>query len=321
MHPHAQQSNAKLVNLRHLRGSHLELVLQAQHAHWHERLAWDNSNAIDAIRRLLDQRRLAGLAVLVGGHPVGYSYVLHEGRKAAIGEVFLLPSERTPCLERELLETTILMASRNPAVELVGGQLLSMPVFPAVEIATPGTLRVYPRQLMIRERQAALPVPRRSNPCMRFLPWTDLQLPAASELIQRAYAGHVDASLSPEYRSVPGARRFLEQTINRGSSGRFLAAAGFVARQASSPGIGGICLGSMVGDRVGHILQLCVAPEWSSAGIGSGLLQRSLDGFTRAGCDAVSLTVTASNERAVRIYERFGFRILARFPSFVWRPA
>jgi len=316
-----RQPDARLVDLSQLRGSDLEAVLKAQRLHWCQRLAWDNRDATDAIRRLLDQRRLTGLAVLVDGRPVGYSYFRLEGPKALIGEVFLLPAERVPHLERMLLEMTIIMASRNSGVKRVEGQLASLADFPDVQIVLPGELQVYPRRLMIRESQVAIPEQSRANPSIRFLPWTDSQLQAASELIALAYAGHVDASINEEYRSVPGARRFLEQTINRGSSGRFLTSAGFVARQASSSRLGGICLGGMVGTHVGHIAQLCVAPEWSGFGIGTELLRRALDGFRRAGCDAVSLTVTASNERAIQLYERVGFRTLASFPAFVWHPA
>lgn len=316
-----RQPDARLVDLSQLRGPDLEVVLKAQRAHWCQRLAWDNRDVTDTIRRLVNQRRLSGLAVLVDGRPAGYSYFRLEGSKAVIGEVFLLPAERVPHLERMLLEMTIIMASRNSGVKRVEGQLASMADFPDVQIVVPGELQVYPRRLMIRESHVALPEQGRVNPGIRILPWTDSQLQAASELIALAYAGHVDASINEEYRSVPGARRFLEQTINRGSSGRFLTSAGFVARQASSPRLGGICLGSMVGAHVGHIAQLCVAPEWSGFGIGTELLRRALDGFRRAGCDAVSLTVTASNERALQLYELIGFRTLASFPAFVWYPA
>ena len=316
-----RQPAARLVDLGQLRGPDLEPVLEAQRAHWRQRLAWDNRDATDAIRRLLNQRCLAGLAVLVGGCPVGYSYFMLEGSKAVVGEVFLLPTQRAPYLERMLLEMTVIMASRDSGVKRVEGQLASLAAFPDVQIVVPGELQVYPRQLMIRESCEALPAQSPVDPGMRFLPWTDSQLQPASELIAEAYVGHVDANITEQYRSVSGAKRFLEQTINRGSSGRFLTSAGFVARQASSPRLRGVCLGSMVGARVGHITQLCVAPEWHGFGVGSELLRRAVDGFRRTGCDAVSLTVTASNKRAVQLYERAGFRALASFPAFVWHRA
>lgn len=319
--PWMSQSIGRLVDLGYLRGPDLEPVLEVQRANWLKRLAWDNRDAIDEIRRLLDQRRLAGLAAIVGGSPVGYSYFMPQGSKAVVGDVFVLPAHRVPFLEGALLEMTVASAFQVSGVKRVEGQLASLDAFPDLKIGVGGDLQVYPRQLMIRESCEALPVQGPVDPGMRFLPWTDSQLEPAAELIAEAYVGHVDANVTEDYRSVRGAKRFLEQTVNRGSRGRFLPEAGFVARQASSPKLRGICLGRKVGASVGHLTQLCVAPDWRGFGIGSELLRRAVDGFQGAGCDAVSLTVTASNERAVQLYERAGFRTLASFPAFVWTRA
>ena len=316
-----RQSIGRLIDLDYLRGPDLEPVLEAQRANWLKRLAWDNRDATDEIRRLLDQRCLAGLAAVVGGCPVGYSYFMLQGSKAVVGEVFVLPAHRVPYLEGALLEMTVATAFQVSGVKRVEGQLTSLDAFPDMQIGVRGDLQVYPRQLMIRESCEALPSAGPVDPGMRFLPWTDSQLRPASELIAEAYAGHVDANVTEDYRSVSSAERFLQQTINRGSRGRFLPEASLVARQASSPTLRGICLGRMVGASVGHLTQLCVAPDWRGFGIGSELLRRAVDGFRRAGCDAVSLTVTASNERAVQLYARAGFRTLASFPAFVWTRA
>ena len=319
--PLVRRSIGRLVDLHYLRGPDLEPVLEAQRADWLKRLAWDNRDATDEIRRLLDQGCLAGLAAVVGGRPVGYSYFMLQGSKAVVGEVFVVPAQRAPHLEGALLEMTVATAFQASGVKRVEGQLASLDAFPDLQVGIRGDRQVYSRQLMIRESCEALAWEWPVDPGMRFLPWTDSHLQPASELIAEAYVGHVDANLTEEYRSVSGARKFLEQTINRGSRGRFLPEAGLVARQASSPTLRGICLGRMVGASVGHITQLCVAPDWRGFGIGSELLRRAVDGFRRAGCDAVSLTVTASNERAVQLYERAGFRTLASFPAFVWTRA
>jgi ribosomal protein S18 acetylase RimI-like enzyme len=36
------------------------------------------------------------------------------------------------------------------------------------------------------------------------------------------------------------------------------------------------------------------------------------------GCRSASLTVTAANEDAVKLYERVGFETVRRFSAFVW---
>ena len=316
-----RQSIGKLLDLHYFRGSDLEPLMEAERADWLKRLVWDNRDATDEIRRLLDQRCLAGLAAVVGGSPVGYSYFTLQGSKAVVGGVFVLPAHRGPYLEGALLEMTVATAFQVSGVKRVEGQLATLDAFPDLRIGIGGDLQVYPRQMMIRKSCEALPSPGPVDPGMRFLPWADSQLQPASELIAEAYVGHLDAKVTDDYRSMSGAMRFLKQTIDRGSRGRFLPQASLVARQASSPKLRGICLGRMVGASVGHLTQHCVTPDWRGFGIGSELLRQALDGFRLAGCDAVSLTVTASNERAVQMYERVGFKTLASFPAFVWTRA
>jgi ribosomal protein S18 acetylase RimI-like enzyme len=48
------------------------------------------------------------------------------------------------------------------------------------------------------------------------------------------------------------------------------------------------------------------------------MLRHSLQALRRAGCQSVTLTVTAANVEAVRLYEHFGFQVLKRFSAHVW---
>ncbi len=74
----------------------------------------------------------------------------------------------------------------------------------------------------------------------------------------------------------------------------------------------------MVAYDVGHVTQLCTDPDVHHTGLGYELLRRSLQSMVRANCRRVSLTVTAANLDAVRLYERAGFTIAHRFEAFVW---
>jgi diamine N-acetyltransferase len=60
------------------------------------------------------------------------------------------------------------------------------------------------------------------------------------------------------------------------------------------------------GDRGLH--RLYVETELQGRGLGRALLERALAHPRLAGADRVYLQVWAQNERAVRLYERFGFR-------------
>lgn len=80
----------------------------------------------------------------------------------------------------------------------------------------------------------------------------------------------------------------------------------------------GACLASLVSATSGHVTQLCVLPAVRKARLGYELLRRSLCQLSDAGCQSMSLTVTASNIEAIRLYEAAGFRTIAMFPALVW---
>jgi ribosomal protein S18 acetylase RimI-like enzyme len=74
----------------------------------------------------------------------------------------------------------------------------------------------------------------------------------------------------------------------------------------------------MVAHDAGHITQICVAPSAKGKGAGYEMLRHSLQVLARSGAKKVSLTVTARNTDAVKLYLRMGFRTIRRFNAFVW---
>jgi ribosomal protein S18 acetylase RimI-like enzyme len=80
----------------------------------------------------------------------------------------------------------------------------------------------------------------------------------------------------------------------------------------------GICLASLVMPHCGHITQICVAPWLRGAGVGYELLRQSLHLLREAGCRKTSLTVTASNREAIKLYEDVGFTTIRKFFAYVW---
>ena len=60
------------------------------------------------------------------------------------------------------------------------------------------------------------------------------------------------------------------------------------------------------------------APEAKGVGVGYELLRLSIAGLRQRGAKRVSLTVTATNEGAVRLYLKCGFREVRRFYAYVW---
>ncbi len=67
-------------------------------------------------------------------------------------------------------------------------------------------------------------------------------------------------------------------------------------------------------------LHIGALPEARGLGVGSALMERFLGCLRERGVPGVQLATTARNAAALRLYERFGFRVYARWPSELWTP-
>jgi ribosomal-protein-alanine N-acetyltransferase len=65
-----------------------------------------------------------------------------------------------------------------------------------------------------------------------------------------------------------------------------------------------------------HILNLATAPSFRRRGIAGTLLGRALDQNGRLGLEKAFLEVRVSNETAMTLYRRFGFRTIFRRPAY-----
>jgi ribosomal protein S18 acetylase RimI-like enzyme len=302
-----------------MRGEDLGLLLDLQSREWRGRFHWDFAPTASIIRRFLDARNLHGYALLSIGRPVGYSYFIYEDGKALVGDLFLEEPFREPAWEHWLLESTMKAAAVYPGVRRVEGQALSLSYELEGEDLFSRPVTVVPRLFMmrggLREYQEE---PARQGDGLRFGVWDDSDLEHAAQLIASSYLHHVDSTINDQYRTIAGARRFLVNTTQHTGCGVFLRRASVVARRGIFRSLAGVCLASRVDQAAGHITQVCVAPAYRGQGAGREMLRRTLAALSRQGCEIASLTVTASNAPAVRIYERYGFTVLRRFSAFVW---
>lgn len=69
-------------------------------------------------------------------------------------------------------------------------------------------------------------------------------------------------------------------------------------------------------DRMRHraTLGICILRAYWGRGIGSALMQALIDAAKGTVLEQLELEVVSSNERAIRLYERFGFAEFARHP-------
>ncbi|UCH24884.1 MAG: GNAT family N-acetyltransferase [Trueperaceae bacterium] len=67
-------------------------------------------------------------------------------------------------------------------------------------------------------------------------------------------------------------------------------------------------------------LHINLLPEVRGRGIGSALLARYLDCLGTFGVPGVQLTTTHENRAALKLYQRFGFRLFEEYQSSLWQP-
>jgi len=69
-------------------------------------------------------------------------------------------------------------------------------------------------------------------------------------------------------------------------------------------------------DLEGHIMSIAVDERYRGNGIGSALLTEAIERLIKRGARYIGLEVRVSNEKAIRLYERFGFKKVKRIISY-----
>ncbi len=311
--------STELIELRHLRATDLDPILIEEEQRWRELLDWDFRASADLVRRFVNMQALNGYALWSDGQAIGYTYFVLEEHKGLVGDLYLRRGFDSDENENCLLDAALASMFESPYLRRIESQLMMMESPFRLGLPRSEFLTVHPRNFMVKDLRGAPALPSGRQASGELIePWSGAFQEAAARLIVHAYEGHVDADINDQYRSFSGARRFLTNIVQYPGCGTFEQPASFVATQAGSGALAAICLSSLVADDVGHITQVCVAPEAQGLGLGYELMRRALDSLVVRGCRRASLTVTSSNANAVVLYERMGFRTLRQFAAYVW---
>lgn len=309
------------VDLRELRPEDLDPLLEEETAVWQRELDWDFTPSADLVRRFVRMQSLNGYALMAGDRIIGYSYYVCEDGKGLIGDVYVLREALGGSLETDLLDSVLVALWITPGVKRVESQLMMLSPAARRRMPFPGQLRAWPRNFLTIELGPGFDFPPgRAAGRVIIEPWHEREQEQAARLIARAYSGHVDSDINDQYRSVSGARKFLGNIVQYPGCGSFFQPGSFVALEPASGVLAGLTLASLVAFDSGHITQICVEPQSRHKGLGYELLRHSLASLARSGCRRASLTVTASNDEAMRLYAGTGFRLHRRFEAFVWEP-
>lgn len=311
--------SAELADLRDLCAADLSELLSEEIDVWRRMLAWDFNPSAELVRRFVDQRALSGFALVENSRVAGYCYFVHDEYKGLIGDLYVRRGPHVSEHERTLLGAVVGELMETPHLTRVETQLMMLGRHRLKSLPGAAFLRAYDRNFM----RIGAPQMRRLKTFdlgNRILiePWTDLRQEAAAHLIPAAYVGHIDSRINDQYDTIAGARRFLYNIVQYPGCGSFFKPASRVALDRESGQMCGLSLTSLVASTSGHITQICVAPPCRGAGLGYALLQRSLSALRMAGCLQTTLTVTAGNREAIRLYESMGFETIRKFHAFVW---
>jgi ribosomal protein S18 acetylase RimI-like enzyme len=311
----------EILDLRHFSSADLRPLLEEEIVLWGRLLSWDYAGSAEMILRYMDARILPGYAAIDRGRVFGYSFFVYEQNKGVIGDLFVRNGGRTPNrqeVEERLLTHVNETLQQSPGVHRIEAQLLA---HETGEVARPFLAQGFsrhPRVFMtfdIGRHPQTTPI---RLPDFEIRPWSEQEYQPAAAVITAAYRGHVDSEINDQYRSLAGSLRFLNNIVRFPGCGTFDPLASFVVVQHRNRSLAGLILCSQVRRDVGHITQVCVLPEYRSAGLGVALLAATTRSLRERAFRSISLTVTQANDRAIALYKRIGFESNRIFDAFVW---
>jgi len=310
---------SEVVELPSLTTAELDPLLEEEIGAWRLHFEWDFRPSAELLRRFLQIRSLYGYALRVGRRVVGYAYHVCEGRKGLIGDFYLHRHYADSTNEMMLLGATVQGLMLVPGVHRIESQLLMLKAPLPQTLPFGKFLTRHNRYFMVLSRTAAQALrPKTPTFGVAFYPWAERYKEEIAHLMAAAYRGHVDSDINDQYRTIPGARHFLMNIIQFPGCGAFSQKASLVAVDTGTGRVCGACLSSTVSSNSGHVTQLCTLPAVRGTRLGYELLRQSMLRLVEVGCETISLTVTAGNVDAVRLYESIGFHTSSHFPALVW---
>jgi ribosomal protein S18 acetylase RimI-like enzyme len=308
----------QIVDLRQVHSKTLDVLFQEEARHWRDELHWDYRPSIDLIRKFIDSRSLNGYLALDEGRPAGYGFYVLEDHKGLIGGLFVSSDYAQSPVARDILDEMLTALRATPRLERIEAQLMPFGTEFNPEFLSK-YLRLHTRQFMLLRLADAKLSAQPLSSGLRMEPWTDRAFESAAKLIQLAYADHVDAEINDQYRTEAGGMKFLRNIVILPGCGQFLPEASFLVRPVTGDRLVGMVLTSTVQEGVGHTTQICVLPGYHGNHVGRALMEASIQALQRRRYEWLSLTVTAVNSSAVRLYEHLGFKTIKKFAAGVWQ--
>ncbi len=303
----------EIIDLRHFRSRQLDPLWNEQAREWRRELRWDYASTLTLVRQYVESRLLSGYVLTGSGRePLGYGFFIYDSGKGVIGDLYIRPEMRTEARAHRLLEAILETLQSTPGLRRIEAQIMPYRPDELGTVFRAAGFTAHLRKFMYQP----LPAGPDDSPAQELIPWSGEAMEAAAQLIVEAYTGSVDAMINDHYRTRAGALRFLHNLVRFPGCGFFDAGASWM--EMGSERLHGLILCSRIMPDVTHITQLCVWPGAQRQGLGRRLLLQARTALRSSGCQAWSLTVSAENSAALRLYESFGFATLREFDAYVW---
>lgn len=295
----------------------LEPVFDQEIECWKRELHWDFRPSAQLIRKFVRSQSLPGYVLESGrGDVVGYTYYIANHPVGFIGDLFM--SDPHSSLEgyQELLSAAFEALTGHPRVERIECQII--PFNQSLEsLFEARGFRALPRYFLTYDLRAQSEEEVGEARGFQVERWQRRFFESAARTVQDSYRSSPDFHLCFDYQSLEGCSRFLRNLIDNPGCGTFQPGTSLVALDEHSE-ICGVVVTSLISPDTGMIPQISVRRDWQGRGVGSYLMRRYFAMARRQGLKRVTLSVSAANQGAYRLYERMGFEVQKTFHAFLW---
>jgi hypothetical protein len=114
---------SEIIDIRHFELSAFSELLEAESRAWNEELYWDFTSSARVISTCLEEKRLAGYALVLDGVVRGYCFFFCDGEKGLMGDLFVSPAPAGLDQTLKLLEHANETLLATPGLRRVEAQL------------------------------------------------------------------------------------------------------------------------------------------------------------------------------------------------------
>jgi ribosomal protein S18 acetylase RimI-like enzyme len=306
----------RLDNLSNVELPVVESILVEEVELWAAHLKWDYSATSEFLRNYIKTGLLPGVVLFDNEQAVGYAYFVVDNDRAIIGNIFVPRKFWGQGYEEFITRGLCTAIQETDVINRIESQIM---LFSGADISSAfreAGFTIFPRNFLSLSL-ASWESSKKQPKGFAISHWKSQILAESSRLVVDSYKGTVDNILSSSFSTYAKGEEFVYNLVHRSGCGDFLPRITAVALGENGK-VAGVSLATRLADKVGHLPQISVSPEFQGHGIGNYVVDQSLQRFKNAGYSEVSLTVTEENSKADSWYRRLGFEQVLAFNAYLW---